>query len=611
MRTTILTVESDTLKIDSPIDLRNSGEEVSILEQKIRFCIAADGLRLAYSMIGQGPALIMPPPMVSHQELIWQAPGYRRFWERLANQHTLVCYDRPGTGLSDRNRTGFSLDSELRDLEIVVDHLKLKRFALLGHGFGGPVAIAYAAKYPRRISHLILYGTYARGAAVATEEVKDSLISLVQAHWGVGSKALADTLIPSDPASEFAAKYFRECAAPEIVAKILEFAYRSNVVHLLASVRVPTLVLHRHQDRAIPFKLGRELASLIPNARFVPLEGKENLPWAGDFEPVLRAIAEFLGDAVPVSEAVGSGGPIAPKLAVAVDDPVAQEARSLIATLDWAVLSRYRVVGDYTRYEETVRNTLKDVRHKIAAGFASPSRKRKNYLVWAAPGSGKTYFVQQVATSLPQTIAYQECNLAKHNREEFLASLGQLDSQSKPCLCLIDEVDAKSEETWPYEMLLPYLDASVDKDRQFVFVLAGSSGSSLAEMKNKTAARPKGADLLSRIPAGNEYEIPPLGLGDRVLVILSQFRQAGREVGREVKEVEKLSLYYVALNSRLANARQLRELAVRAVERLPTGEDRIKYDHLFGAGDPENKAFWMQSLPATAELANRFVALED
>jgi hypothetical protein len=176
---------------------------------------------------------------------------------------------------------------------------------------------------------------------------------------------------------------------------------------------------------------------------------------------------------------------------------------------------------------------------------------------------------------------------------------------------LIDEVDVKPHEAWPYEVLLPYLDASADRGAQFVFVLAGSSGSSLVEMKKQIASRPKGADLLTRIPAGNEFEIPPMNLGDRVLVVLSQFRQAGQEVGRQVQAVEKLGLYYVALNSRLANARQLRELAVRTIERLPTSEDRVKYDHLFGAGDPENKAFWMQSLPAAADLANRFVMLED
>ncbi len=583
------------------------------MDRQIRFCSTTDGLRLAYSIMGQGPALVVPPAWVSHQELIWQQPEYRRFWERLANRHTLVCYDRPGTGLSDRNRTEFSLDSDVQDLETVIGHLKLKRPALMSYSCGGPVAIAYTAKHPRGVSHLILYGTCACGPAIATEEVKSSLVSLVRSHWGIFSKTLADLWVADADATatELLAQFQRRSTTPEISAKLLDHTYKMDVTRLLPHLRVPTLVLHRQQERSTPFRLGRELASLIPNARFVPLDGRDHLPWYGDSDSVLRAIAEFLGDPVTVGRMVKSGEPTDPDLAVAMDDPVAQEARSLIAEMNWVVLSRYRVVGDYTRHEETVRNALKDVRHKIAAGFDRLSRKRENHLVWAAPGSGKTYFVQQVAASLPQTIRYQECNLAKCSRQEFLSTLGQLDSENRPCLCLIDEVDAQAKEAWPCEALLPYLDANADRGAQSVFVLAGSSGSSLVEMKKQIASRPKGADLLTRIPDGNEFEIPPMNLGDRVVVVLSQFRQAGHEVGREVKEVEKLSLYYVALNSRLANARQLHELAVRAIERLPTGEDRVKYDHLFGAGDPENKAFWIQSLPAAAELANRFVTLED
>jgi pimeloyl-ACP methyl ester carboxylesterase len=583
------------------------------MEHQIRFCVTTDGSRLAYSTVGQGPALVVPPAWVSHQELLWQQPEYRRFWERLARHHTLVQYDRPGTGLSDRNRTEFSLDSDVQDLETVIDHLKLKRLALMGYSWGGPIAVVYTAKYPRRMSHLILYGTCARGPAITTDEVKASLISLVHSHWGMGSKALADLWAPGADAmvTESLAKFQRESTTPEIAAKILDLTYRTDVTHLLPRLRVSTLVLHRQQERSTPFRLGRELASLIPNARFVSLEGRDHLPWLGDFESVLRPIAEFLGDPVTDSQAVESKESAAPSLTAAVDDPVTKEARLFIGGLDWVTLSRYRVAGDYTRYEETVRNTLKDVRHRISGAFDHPSRKRENYLVWAAPGSGKTYFVQQVAASLTQPIRYQECNLAKCSRQKFLSGLAQLDAGNKPCLCLIDEVDAKPREAWPYELLLPYLDANADRGAQSVFVLAGSSGSSFAEMKKQIASRPKGADLLSRIPAGNEYEIPPMSLGDRVFIVLSQFRNVGQELSREIKEVEKLGLYYVALDSRLASARQLRELAVRAVERLPTGEDRIKYDHLFGAGDPENKAFWMQSLPAAAELANRFVTLED
>jgi len=583
------------------------------MEQQIGFCTSPDGARIAYATVGEGPALVMPTTWLSHLQLNWQDPVARRFFEQLALHHTLVRYDQRGSGLSDRNRTDFTLDAELKDLETIIDHLKLKRLALMGISVGGPISVAYTARHPRRVSHLILYGSFARGEAIATKELKTAMISLIRAHWGVGSKTLADLFFPgaSPILVEAFSNYQRECATPEMAAKLLDVVYKADAVHLLPSLRVPTLVLHRQLDRVIPFKLGRELASLIHNARFVPLEGNDHIPWYGDSDSVLRAIAEFLGDPFTDGQVVESKQPVATDLTVAVDDPVAREARSFIVALDWVVLSRYRVVGEYTRYEEAVRNTVQDVWHKITAGFDRASRKRENYLIWAAPGSGKTYFVQQVAASLPQTVRYQECNLAKCSREEFLAGLAQLDAGDKPCLCLIDEVDAKPHEAWPYEVLLPYLDASADRGAQFVFVLAGSSGSSLTEIKECITSRPKGADLLTRIPAGNEFEIPPMKLGDRVLVVLSQFRQAGQEMGREVQAVEKLGLYYVALNSRLANARQLRELAVRTIERLPTSEDRVKYDHLFGAGDPENKAFWMQSLPAAADLANRFVTLED
>ena len=144
-----------------------------------------------------------------------------------------------------------------------------------------------------------------------------------------------------------------------------------------------------------------------------------------------------------------------------------------------------------------------------------------------------------------------------------------------------------------------------------MLVLAGSGGSNLAEMKQRMAARPKGPDLLSRIPSGNEYEILPLNTGDRILVVLSQFREVGKEFNREISSVEKLGLYYIALSPRLANARQLREFAVRAIERVPSNDDRVKYDHLFSAGDPENKGFWVQAQPTAVALVNSFTMLKD
>jgi len=565
-------------------------------------------------MVGEGPALVLTMGWIGHLELMWEVPAYRSFYQKLARHHTVVVYDKHGTGLSDRDRTDFTLEAELRDLEAIIDHLRLKHLALLGIGQGGATGIAYAIKYPRRVTHLICYGAYACGQRIVSEDTRLAMLSLIRANWGkIGSRAIVDLFTRNVDAKtrEWITKVVVKGATAEMVAQLTDQTYRMDVSGIVHKLRTPTLVLHRQHDMVIPFRLGRELAALIPNAHFIPLEGSDHVPAFGDSESVVRVIAQFLGDPVTDSQPVESRQPAVSELTVAVDDPATQEARSFITALNRLTLGQYCVVGKFTRYDETVRNALKDVRQKIVAGFDRPGGKRENHFFWAAPGSGKTYFAQQIAASLPQTIHYRECNLAKCSQAEFLSNLAELDTENKPCLCLIDEVDAKPNDVWPYEVLLPYLDANIDRGTHFVFLLAGSFGSNLTEMKNRIASRPKGADLLSRIPAGNEYEIPPMDLGDRLLTVLGQFRQAGHEMNREVQAVEKLGLYYIGLNSRLADARQLRELAVRAIERLPTGEDRVKYDHLFGAGDPENKAFWIQSLPAAADLANRFVTLED
>ncbi|MEE9161496.1 MAG: alpha/beta hydrolase, partial [Candidatus Neomarinimicrobiota bacterium] len=245
------------------------------MEQRIQFCSTADGIRIAYATMGQGPALVYPPPWISHVGLACEWPALRYFFQTLARHHTLVTYDRPGCGLSDRDRTDCSLEAEARTLETVVDHLKLKRFALLGVSLGGPIAIAYAAKHPRRVSHLILFGTVAHGDAIAKEEVKASLLSLVRAHWGFGSRTLADIIVPAGDAADHAwfTRFQRESTTAETAAQLLELLFLCDLSGLIPGLRVPTVVMHREKDRSIPFRLGRELAALLPNARFVPLEG--------------------------------------------------------------------------------------------------------------------------------------------------------------------------------------------------------------------------------------------------------------------------------------------------------------------------------------------------
>jgi class 3 adenylate cyclase len=275
------------------------------MKQQIRFCTTSSGARIACATIGDGPALVCVPGWVSHLELQWEKPSVRSFYERLARHHTVVLYDKHGTGLSDRNRKDFSLEAELRDLETVIDQLRLKRLTLLGGSQGGPIGVAYAVKHPRCVTHLILYGTYACGDAIAKDEFRESILSLIRAHWGVGSKTIADLFLPGTDAitARWFARFQRESATAEMAAQLLVLVFQIDVTDLLPRLRVPTLVIHRQRDRMIPFQLGRDLAALIPNALFVPLEGNIHLPWFGDADSLLRAMAEFLGD--PVTEAVG------------------------------------------------------------------------------------------------------------------------------------------------------------------------------------------------------------------------------------------------------------------------------------------------------------------
>ncbi len=281
---------------------------------------------------------------------------------------------------------------------------------------------------------------------------------------------------------------------------------------------------------------------------------------------------------------------------------------TLVGGLASVRMDDYAVVGSYTRYDEHVRERLKDARLRIAEACAQPARRRDNHLLWAAPGSGKTYFVEQAAESL-ESVGYVELNLAKLDEDGLRSGLEQARAGG-PLVCLVDEVDAKPDASWPYEVLMPFLDVNLEQGGGLVFVLAGSSGATMEEFKARIAARPKGADLLSRVPQGNQWEVPPMAAGDRILVALSQMLNAAGEVGRPIAAVEKLALYYLAAVPHLGNARQLREFAVRAVARGSRSSDRVRYDDLFDSGDPENKRFWASVMPSAGDLENTFVRIE-
>lgn len=266
------------------------------------------------------------------------------------------------------------------------------------------------------------------------------------------------------------------------------------------------------------------------------------------------------------------------------DNSLLSETAAVVSRLDKVELSLYSIAGDYVRFDEQVRSSLKDLKQRILQGFANSSLTQDNFLIWGLPGSGKSYLVQQFAQSLPGNIHYEEINLAKSDEQSFSEKLEQSEKASRPALYLIDEVDSKPGETWPYELLLPYLESSAPRKHRVSFVLAGSSGSSVDDMKRKIRSRPKGADLLSRIPGNNEFVVPPLEAEDKMLVSIAQLLHSAGDKAIKLHEIEKLALLYFAVNPRFASARELRATAVQTIERIPPGEDRVKYDHLFSPG---------------------------
>ncbi len=268
------------------------------MEPRIAFHRTADGARLAYATVGRGPPLLVPPGWVGHLELVWAQPGFARFFEHLAERHTVVLYDRRGSGLSSRERPDGSFAVDLADFAAIAQVTAPGRFDVLAYSHGGPIAIAYAAAHPDRVERMVLYGAYAHGEAITAPAVRASLVGLVRAHWGVGSQALATLFIPGhadDPdALEQLHRFQRAAASPERAGALLESVFEADVRAQVGAVRAKTLVVHRRHDHAIPARLGRELAASIPGAELVLLEGDVHLPWLGDADRVLDAVTEHL-----------------------------------------------------------------------------------------------------------------------------------------------------------------------------------------------------------------------------------------------------------------------------------------------------------------------------
>ncbi len=283
--------------------------------QQIRFCTAPDGVRLAYATVGKGPPLVRAAHWLTHLEFDLESPVWRPWLEELSRQNTLIYYDQRGTGLSDRDVAEISFDRWVMDLETVAAAAGLARFALLGSSQGASVAIAYAAKHPEKVTHLILYGGYARGRLKrgAPEQADEVAVQrqLLRLGWGRDDPAFRQfftTQFLPDGTPEQVASFNavqRLSASPETAVRIFDAFCGIDVAALVPEVRAPTLVLHGREDRRAPFDESRLIASLIPGARFVPLETRNHVLVAQDpaWPRFFAEIRAFLGPSEPTTSA--------------------------------------------------------------------------------------------------------------------------------------------------------------------------------------------------------------------------------------------------------------------------------------------------------------------
>ena len=258
------------------------------MKQQIRFCVSHDGTRIAYATVGRGPPLVRASTYLTHLEYDQTSPVWRHWLEGLGQHFTFIRHDQRGCGLSDRNIRALSIDAWVQDLEAVVAGLGLERFPLLGPSQGGAVAIEYAVRHPQKVSHLVLYGAYARGRfrreySPKQAEEAAAMLELIRVGWGKDNPAFRQvftTLFMPEGTPE-QIDWFndlqRRTTSPENAVQMETAFYDIDVSGSAAQVTVPTLVLHVRDDAMVEFEQGRQLAATIPNARFVPLEGKNHL----------------------------------------------------------------------------------------------------------------------------------------------------------------------------------------------------------------------------------------------------------------------------------------------------------------------------------------------
>ncbi len=241
-------------------------------------------VNIAYQTMGDGPIdMVIAPGVVSHVEFAHEIPGYTAFLRGFSTFARVVTFDKRGQGLSDRISGAPSLEQRMDDVRAIMDDIGSQRAVLLGLSEGSAMSALFAATYPERVSQLILYGGFARGADLWGSDVSMEKVLRRMKHWGNGGDAV----------NRFA-KFERLSASPGAYKAIVLLNMQIDVRSILPTVRVPTLVLHRRADALVPVEWGRDLAEQIPGAKYIEYPGSDHAYWSGDVEALHGDIEEFI-----------------------------------------------------------------------------------------------------------------------------------------------------------------------------------------------------------------------------------------------------------------------------------------------------------------------------
>jgi len=274
------------------------------LKPETRYAKSGD-INIAYQVLGSGPVdLIYVPGWVSHLEYGWEEPSLARFYRRLASFSRLILFDKRGTGLSDQSTNMPTLEQRMDDVRAVMEAVHSERAVVFGMSEGGNMAMLFAATYPERTIALIAFGVFAKRIYdpeypwAPTPEERQKFYDAIEHEWSgpLGVEDLAPSMANDERFRNWWASYQRRSASPRAALTLAKLNTSIDVRHVLAAIRVPTFVLHRVGDRDSNIEEGRYIASHIPGAKFVELQGEDHLLFVGDQDAVLREVENFISN---------------------------------------------------------------------------------------------------------------------------------------------------------------------------------------------------------------------------------------------------------------------------------------------------------------------------